>query len=105
MKIQVNSDSSLRVDQRVIEFVESHVLAALQRFEGKLTRVEVHLSDLNSTKGGADDKRCLVEARPAGQDPIAVEEIAASTDLAVRGATQKMQRLLASHFARQAVHA
>lgn len=105
MKVQVNSDSSIRVDQRVIEFVESHVLAALKRFENKLTRVEVHLSDLNSTKGGADDKRCLVEVRPAGQDPIAVNEVAASTELAVRGATQKMQRLLDSHFARLTAHA
>lgn len=105
MKVQVNSDSSIRVDQRVIEFVESHVLEALQRFENKLTRVEVHLSDLNSTKGGADDKRCLVEARPAGQDPIVVNEVAATTDLAVRGATQKMQRLLDSQFARQTAHA
>lgn len=105
MKIQVNSDNSIRVDQRVIEFVESHVLSALQRFTDRLTRVEVHLSDVNSTKGGVDDKRCLIEVRPAGQDPIALHEVADTTELAVRGATQKMQRLLDSHFARLATHA
>jgi hypothetical protein len=105
VKIQVNSDSSIRVDQRMIDFVESHVQGALQRFDARLTRAEVHLSDRNATKGGADDKRCLIEARPAGQDPIAVEELAASLDLAVRGATHKMQRLLDSHFARLAAHA
>ncbi len=105
MKIQVNSDSSIQVDRRVIEFVETHVSSALQRFEERLTRAEVHLSDRNTAKGGADDKRCLLEVRPAGQDPIAVEVMAASTDLAVRGATQKMQRLLDSHFVRLAAHA
>jgi hypothetical protein len=66
MKIQVNSDKSIKVSARFVRFVQSEVERVLDRFEGKVTRVEVHLTDIDNRKTGGADKRCLVEARPSG---------------------------------------
>lgn len=100
MQIQVNSDSSVAVDNELSQIVESNVNSALKRFEDRITRVEVHLSDVNGPKPGIQDKRCLMEARPAGLDPVAVSNQAATIEEAVRGAAQKLKRLLDSLFGR-----
>jgi len=100
MRVQVNSDKTITVDSRVISFVESEVNRSLGRFNARLTSVEVHLSDVNSYKRGSQDKRCIVEARPAGFPPQAVTMAAARVDAAVRGALSKMRRLLDSTFGR-----
>jgi hypothetical protein len=103
MQIQVNSDRSVDVDAAFSSFVDSTVSTSLSRFEGDVSRVEIHLSDVNSEKFGTHDKRCLMEARPTGQDPVVVTEQAATLDEAVRGATQKMVRLLTSRFGKRDV--
>lgn len=100
MQIQVNSDSSVAVHSALTQLVESTVNRALQRFAGRLTRVEVHLSDVAGDKFGVQDKRCLMEARPAGLDPVVVSEQAATFDDAVRRAAQKMKRLLTGSLGR-----
>jgi ribosome-associated translation inhibitor RaiA len=98
MQIQVNSNSSVAVDGELSQLVESTVNHALKRFEARITRVEVHLSDENDDKGGIRDKRCLMEARPAGHEPVAVTNQAASLEEALDGAVQKLKRLLDSLF-------
>ena len=100
MQIQVNSDSSVAVDSELSRLVESTVNKALERFNDRITRVEVHLSDVNGPKPGIQDKRCLMEARPAGLDPVAVNNQAATLEEAVWGAAQKLKRLLDSLFGR-----
>jgi hypothetical protein len=60
VRIQINSDKNIAVDAQVIGFVETEINRVLTRFIGKLTRVEVHLSDVNSDKFGEYDKRCLL---------------------------------------------
>ena len=101
MQIQVNSDSSVAVDSELSRLVESTVNSALKRFEDRITRVEVHLSDVSGDKFSVQDKRCLMEARPAGRDPVAVSNQAATIEEAVRGAAQKLERLLDSLFGRE----
>ena len=81
-------------------FVEQELSRTLTRFENRLTRVEVHLNDANSHKGGAQDKRCVIEARPNGLDPVSVSHDAGSEEESVRGAAAKMERLLDSLFGR-----
>lgn len=100
MQIQVNSDRSIETDSELTRQVESAVNNTLKRFEQRVTRVEVHLTDVNSDKSGARDKRCVMEARPAGQDPVAVTNQAASLEEAVGGAAQKLKGLLDSRFGR-----
>jgi hypothetical protein len=70
MKIQVNSYKSVAVDRSLTRSIEDEVTRALSRFAAKLTRVEVHLSDVNSSKNtGQADKRCLIEVRPCEPSP------------------------------------
>jgi hypothetical protein len=100
VQIQVNSDSSLAVDAALSAFVEANLNSVLARFAGRISRVEVHLSDVNGERLGNQDKRCLMEARATGRDPVVVTDEAATLEMAVRGATQKMERLLSSQFGR-----
>ena len=71
MIIQVNTDSSIEGKRELAQQIETSVGNSLERFGGQVTRVEVHLSDDNSDKKfGTKDKRCLLEARLAGLQPI-----------------------------------
>lgn len=101
MQIQVNSDKTIDVDASLIELVEDEVSLALDRFAAKLTRVEVHLSDVDNKKTGRADKRCLIEVRPAGDQPRSTSAIASATESAVRDALRKMQRALTTFFGRK----
>jgi hypothetical protein len=100
MKIQVNSDSHITGDTRVTSFVADEVSRVLNRFATKLTRVEVHLSDVNSHKFGTSDKRCLIEARPARHRPLTVSNAARTVKQSVGGALTKMRSSLRTFFER-----
>ena len=63
-----------------------------------LTRVEVHLSDENGGKSGPKDKRCKMEARPKGHQPILVSHDADSLTQAVEGAAEKLEHALEHLF-------
>ena len=101
MKIQANSDNTIQVDATLTRFVEDEASRLLDRFAKKLTRVGVHLSDINNTRTGQADKRCLVEARPAGDRPVTADAIAATTESSVTEALKKMQRLLTTFFGKK----
>ncbi len=95
VEIHVNAGSDFGDTPGLIAGIETIVRAALGRFEHRLTRIEVHLTDENgSLKGGARDKRCVIEARPAGLDPIAVTHTADSPGSALAGAAATMERTL-----------
>ncbi len=66
----------------------------LSRYSEHITRLEVHLSDENGSKKGLDDKRCLLEARLEGKQPIAVTALADTYENAVDGAIQKLKSSL-----------
>lgn len=102
MRIEVNSDHTVSVDARVKSFVRGEVERILDARADKLTRVEVHLSDVNSSKSGPADKRCLVEARPAGARPLSTSATAASVPVAVAQALKKMKRALSTFFGKHA---
>ena len=76
--------------------IRNDIEVALQRVSDHITRVEVHLSDENGAKGGADDKRCMLEARLEGRQPIAVTSHAATIDIAVHDAAMKLMRVIDS---------
>ena len=86
MKIQVNSDRTIPVDARLTHFVEAEVSRMLSRFAGRLTRVEVHLSDVDGNKTSHIDKRCLIEARPKKARPRTATAKAATIPSAVGAA-------------------
>jgi Sigma 54 modulation protein / S30EA ribosomal protein len=102
MMIQVNSDKGVVVDRELSLFVKAELRRALGKLAGRLTRIEVHLSDLGSHSPGPpdQDKRCLLEARPAGQKPVSVSDKAATVEQAVRGAAGRLKRRLETRFGR-----
>lgn len=103
VQIQINSDGSVDTHADAAEEVETLVRGALERFGERITRVEVHLSDVNGAKGGVDT-RCVLEARVAGRPPVAVDEQAEDVHGAVRGASAKLVRVLDHQIARNRGH-
>lgn len=101
MKIQVNSDKTIAVNAGLTQFVEREVSRLLGRFATRITRVEIHLSDVDNIKTGQADKRCLIEARPAGAPPRTASARAAKVSSAVDEALGKMQRSLTTFFGRK----
>jgi ribosome-associated translation inhibitor RaiA len=100
MQIQVHADSSVKAGQHVAGAAEAAVEGAVHRWAGRITRVEVHLSDVNRHKGGVDDKRCVMEARLGGLEPIVVTHTAATLLEAIDGAAAKLQKTLQSTLGR-----
>lgn len=95
MLIQFSADHHLEDREALASEVNGVVEHALSRFSAHITRVEVHLSDENSQKGGQNDKRCMIEARLEGHQPVAVTHHAASLDHALVGAADKLAKLIA----------
>lgn len=105
MQIQTNTDRNIVGHEALAQNVEEIVERLLGRFGDQITRVEIHLSDENSsTKSGTADKRCLLEARLAGQQPVSVSELAHTVDAAVTGAAHKMISLLESELGKLRQH-
>jgi DNA-directed RNA polymerase specialized sigma24 family protein len=95
MQIQVNTDRHIEGRAQLTDEVETIVQQALARYGDRITRVAVFLSDENSKeKFGDSDKRCVIEARLGGLQPITVSHQGASLDQAVGGATNKLQKTL-----------
>ncbi|HMM67720.1 MAG TPA: HPF/RaiA family ribosome-associated protein [Dokdonella sp.] len=92
MKIQINTDHTIQGREALAERYSDDVAGALANVSRHVTRVEVHLSDENGEKGGQGDKRCTMEARLEGRQPIAVTEHASTLDLALHGACDKLAR-------------
>ncbi len=97
MQIQINTDRNIEGGSDLRQQVEGNLNSRLERFSEQVTRLEVHLSDQNSDqKSGENDKRCLLEARVAGLQPITVNESASTVKQAVDGAVVKLVRSLDS---------
>ena len=92
MQIEINTDSNIEGSEELSAHVKGAVESALTRFSDRVTRVEVHLSDVNSGKGGQDDKRCMMEVRLEGRQPTVVTHQATTLDQAVAGAASKLKR-------------
>ncbi|MFC7300400.1 HPF/RaiA family ribosome-associated protein [Cognatiluteimonas weifangensis] len=95
MQILIHTDRTIPASDRLQQLLEAAVAAATSRFGAQITRIQAHLSDVNSDKGGVD-KRCVLEARPAGLDPVVATHQAATVELAIAGAGEKLGRSLDS---------
>jgi ribosome-associated translation inhibitor RaiA len=105
MLIQINTGANVERNDELIRRTETHVTDAIDHFKEHITRVDVHLTDENSSKkGGTDDKRCLLEARLSGHPPVVVSHQAGTMDLAVTGAAEKLEHSLGSIVGRREKH-
>jgi ribosome-associated translation inhibitor RaiA len=100
MLVQVNAGSGVRVQADVASRIEDSVKSALEQYATEVRRVDVHLSDENSDKGGDDDKRCMMEALIGGHGRIAVTNFAGDLPLAIDGATEKLQKAIGHELGR-----
>ena len=91
MHVQTNTDRNIQASESLGAQVEAVVTSALGRFVDQVTRVEVHLSDENGEKTGGRDKRCMMEARLEGRQPIAVTDESDSLGGAITGAADKLK--------------
>jgi len=94
MQIQINTDKNIDGNERLVTFYTEELQNELERFDDKITRVEVHLGDENSGKFGLNDKRCLIEVRLAKKEPIAVTSHDATIEKAFFGAVEKVKKVL-----------
>lgn len=105
MQIQLSTDKNISGNETFAHQVEQILNETLARFSDQITRLEVHLSDENSSsKSGTRDMRCLIEVRLAGRDPSSVSDQAFTMEQAVHGAAQKMVHLLDSELGKLANH-
>ncbi|MEM6755524.1 MAG: HPF/RaiA family ribosome-associated protein [Planctomycetota bacterium] len=91
MQIQVNF-GDVDASQALNDHTESAVLKELEHVAVQVTRVEVHIRDDKSNRHGADDKRCLMEARIAGEQPLAVDAKGDDLYKAITDAAGKLGR-------------
>jgi hypothetical protein len=89
MHIQINTNHNIAGREALADHVRSVVADALSRFSGHITR-------------GHDDKRCMLEARIEGRQPLAVTHEAATLHQAVEAAAGKLSRMIEHTLGRAA---
>ena len=94
MQIQINTDHNIQGQQALSDHFSGVVKSTLGRFSEHITRIEVHLSDVNGHKVSKDDKHCLIEVRLGGRQPIAASHSAETLHQAVDKATEKLARAI-----------
>ncbi len=104
MLIQIGTDKNVHGSSELIRRLEAEIESTLSRFSDHITRLEVHFSDEIATAADGMDRRCVMEARPAGQQPVAVTHHAGSVDEACRGAVQKLENVLETKYGRANHH-
>ena len=90
MTIQFNTDNNITGSEELQAPLNAAIEKSLGRFSSQITRLEVHLNDENSHKEGQNDKRCMLEARMEGRQPVAVTNNADTNEHAVKGALDKL---------------
>lgn len=96
MQIQVHTDNHIEGSAGLTRHVEEVIEDSLERFSKQITRVEVHLTDESSSaKSIGDDKRCLIEVRLAGLQPMSVSHDSNNISQSIRGAARKLESMLA----------
>lgn len=101
MFVQINTDNQIKSDAGANERLEQRIRQKLRRFEQRLTHVELHVTDVNGAKGGAD-KHVSLEVRPSGHEPLAVTADGQRIEDAVAAAVDKAARALDHALGRQA---
>lgn len=98
MQILINTDKNVDGNERAINYYTEELKRELDRFDDKITRVEVHFGDENGEKFGKNDKRCMLEVRLQKKQPIAVTDHAESSEKAFYNAVEKLKKVLNTTF-------
>ncbi|MGP1684183.1 MAG: HPF/RaiA family ribosome-associated protein, partial [Giesbergeria sp.] len=94
MQVQVHTDDNIQGGESLAHWISEETTAKLSRFRETVTRVEVFLTDVDAGKSSAQDKRCRLEARPAGRQPVTVTADGDKVAGAFTSAIDKLVRAL-----------
>jgi ribosome-associated translation inhibitor RaiA len=101
MNIQINTGHHIQSNRALIVKFSSIIESSLSRVSDHITKVEVHLKDEDGEKKNKNDKRCMLEARLEGRQPIVVTDNAATLNEALAGAIDKLINMIESVLGRQ----
>ncbi|MEO6625417.1 MAG: HPF/RaiA family ribosome-associated protein [Burkholderiaceae bacterium] len=101
MQILLHSDRNTDGGHLMADHLQTVVQDAMAHFVERVTRVEAHLSDVNSVAKSSDgDIHCTLEARLVGLDAIVVKDHASNAHQAIEGAVHKLKRAVATVLAK-----
>jgi ribosome-associated translation inhibitor RaiA len=100
MQILVNTDDHIQGGESLAQWVQDEAASRLARLSESITRLEVFLTDLDGGKSGVNDKRCRLEARVAGRQPVSVTADADKMATAFIDSIDKLMRLLDAELGR-----
>ena len=101
MHILLHSDPNTDGSHLMADHLQKVVQHAMARYDERVTRVEAHLSDVNSqAKSGNGDIHCTLEARLVGLDTIVVKDHASNAHQAIEGAVRKLKRAVETELAK-----
>jgi hypothetical protein len=91
MHVNVQSLSGNRNDRRLVNDISQTVERDLHRYDARIRNVEVLILDEDEAPG---DRWCVVEARIAGWEPIAVRAHAGSVERAIHAGAEKLKEVI-----------
>ncbi|PQO23530.1 hypothetical protein C2I36_07310 [Rhodobacteraceae bacterium WD3A24] len=94
MHIEVSTDNTIQGAEDVRRTVTEVLESKLAPLASRITRIEAHISDENADKGGAADKRCVLEARVRGREPVVVRHNDETVRSAIIEAGNKLRAAL-----------
>ena len=94
MILQFNTDNNIEGTEALEQMASEKIQRDLKHYLDHITRLEVHLSDQNADKAGADDIQCRIEARVQGKKPVITTARDRSKEAAISEASDKMKAAL-----------
>ena len=94
MQILVNADSHEYADEQLLARVKDAVALALHRYGFHINRAEVQLSQAPVCADGPPERRCRIEVRLRGCQPLSVEYAARTIEMAIDGALYRVGRVI-----------
>ena len=101
MNIQINTGHNIQSNETLIKKFRNIIESSLSRISDHITSVEVHMKDEDGAKQGKNDKRCMIEARLEGRQPIVVTDHSDTLNQALDGAIDKLINMIESILGRQ----
>ena len=102
MQIQIRTDNNINVNDSRATELKSIVTHAMRHCSSHITRIEMHLSDVNGVRAGENDKSCVMEVRLEHRKPMAATEESNTVSESVKGAADKLARMVKNTLERAA---
>lgn len=101
MQIQLQTDRHIEHNVGLEHHVADVIKKILFPYRDHVTRVEVHLSDVNSKRVTEHDKRCVVEFHLSGLQPMAVTAEADTVHHVLDRVAKKLRHAVSSAHEKQ----